>query len=1246
MSTDAPHAPPRGDDASVGDASALQSLEKQAGGACAGDTQEERSNGQGLPPPPSAVAALATPGEQRAAPLHAADAGACTYVAPHAAGEALAERRWRSLAVGAGSVLTAAHVVEAHAATPLSPGGACVPLHADVGLVALVPQKLPARGAALGARDGVCTGALADAASSRSSTHAATTVAAAEFTHEARDAAQLAAVVPSPATRTLAPHRPPACPPPAWAAAARTIAGGAPPALHAAVAAAAAAANEAATLNAAPAPELAAAAPVPPLSPPPSPPSPPPPPQSLDADSPPPPPPLDEQPTPFDACLLYASRAQLAAALAAAHAVPPPPPPTNLAAVNTAAVTLAAAVQATLPSLRAASSFLDVYASLLARGGAPFAACAAVAACAAAAARTLLGAQAAVSDAVASGAIMLPRAALAAATSHVATLSAEFALPYALAARVYGRAALLSGARALELSRRSLAALAEHAECLRAGGHAGATLPVFALLCVDAADAGADDVAAGQRAFAHAVHERFGAHGVALLAQQRQQQQLLQQQQQLHQELLLIQQQHQQQQQQRAARVELMTLNHLLQRQQCAPTRTPLAPQVAPPAGPPAASALRSVNVLPPLARQSVRLSSWQDGAAGVALQPPPQQQQQAPPAAAPLPQPPRRLRSQLPKRHRLMLTNDVEIQAEAAPAEEADENAHVGAPPPPPLRSPVPLADIRSRLLLKAAARIAAATAAAQQQLPALADFAAIVEFPLPETADPPLPQQPQQPQQPQHVEAAAANLDAGAACAAAVHPQLPFGVRLPSFMQQPPVLPGHECDARHELERMFLQLEDCKWVHPARITAAAVAEIRSWRPAQDALLGVRAFVVAVASGCAPGAASWDAALCSACAAAGGGGDTGNGGVRVRVRGRSVSRERLRERERSRSRSRSRSRHRSHHRSRSRERQRRSRSHERRRRSRSRPPRQRGSLAVLAPPSTQQQVPKYVPPGAKFPFFPTRARDDLPGVIAALRTAGWVGSAHTHLHPGVLTTLAGWQPAAAAAAALVALPATAAPHLALATGGLSGYALRLAGQNAAATAAVAGGTRAGAPAAGRAERHEASQRSRHGSRSRERGRRASRSASRGRTRSLEHRSRHGGGREKRRRSRSRSRSRHEGAQRNSSRPPLPTAPVPTAAAASAAPLAPVRPPPAAPQPPAPPFSPPPPPPAAVRFHYRNPQSGAVERLFKLSVFRGWLAAGALTAADAARLRVWPAGGEEGAAVALASLLAEDAARG
>jgi hypothetical protein len=79
---------------------------------------------------------------------------------------------------------------------------------------------------------------------------------------------------------------------------------------------------------------------------------------------------------------------------------------------------------------------------------------------------------------------------------------------------------------------------------------------------------------------------------------------------------------------------------------------------------------------------------------------------------------------------------------------------------------------------------------------------------------------------------------------------------------------------------------------------------------------------------------------------------------------------------------------------------------------------------------------------------------------------------------------------------------------------------------------------------------------------------------------------------------------------------------------------------------PAAPPAPPPPAAAAPRYHYRNPQSGAIERPFKLSVFRAWLAAGALSAADAARLRVWPAGGEEGAAVALATLLAaEDAER-
>jgi hypothetical protein len=59
-----------------------------------------------------------------------------------------------------------------------------------------------------------------------------------------------------------------------------------------------------------------------------------------------------------------------------------------------------------------------------------------------------------------------------------------------------------------------------------------------------------------------------------------------------------------------------------------------------------------------------------------------------------------------------------------------------------------------------------------------------------------------------------------------------------------------------------------------------------------------------------------------------------------------------------------------------------------------------------------------------------------------------------------------------------------------------------------------------------------------------------------------------------------------------------------------------------------------------VRYLYRNPQSGAIiERPFKLSTFRAWLAAGALSAADAASLRVWPAGDEEALGVPLAELL-------
>jgi hypothetical protein len=95
-------------------------------------------------------------------------------------------------------------------------------------------------------------------------------------------------------------------------------------------------------------------------------------------------------------------------------------------------------------------------------------------------------------------------------------------------------------------------------------------------------------------------------------------------------------------------------------------------------------------------------------------------------------------------------------------------------------------------------------------------------------------------------------------------------------------------------------------------------------------------------------------------------------------------------------------------------------------------------------------------------------------------------------------------------------------------------------------------------------------------------------------------------------------------------------------------------PPPAPPAPPpALPPAPPPAPPAVAaaapapapqpRFHYRNPQNGGIEGPYKLSVFRGWIAAGALSAADAASLRVWRAGAAESENRELGELLAESA---
>lgn len=60
---------------------------------------------------------------------------------------------------------------------------------------------------------------------------------------------------------------------------------------------------------------------------------------------------------------------------------------------------------------------------------------------------------------------------------------------------------------------------------------------------------------------------------------------------------------------------------------------------------------------------------------------------------------------------------------------------------------------------------------------------------------------------------------------------------------------------------------------------------------------------------------------------------------------------------------------------------------------------------------------------------------------------------------------------------------------------------------------------------------------------------------------------------------------------------------------------------------------------ATPRYHYRNPQNGATEGPFRLSLFSQWVAAGHLTAADVAAMRVWREGASEAASGPLADLL-------
>jgi hypothetical protein len=329
----------------------------------------------------------------------------------------------------------------------------------------------------------------------------------------------------------------------------------------------------------------------------------------------------------------------------------------------------------------------------------------------------------------------------------------------------------------------------------------------------------------------------------------------------------------------------------------------------------------------------------------------------------------------------------------------------------------------------------------------------------------------------------------------------------------------------------------------------------------------------------------------------------------RSRSRRRSSSRHRSRSKERSSAqhRSRSRSRHRSFSRRRSRERHRSSsRSRERR---------------------TWRPAPRALglPHAACMPrFLPS---DDIHATVQALRVSGWVCSAG--VHERTIRKMYGWQPIAAAVLGLQRLPERAArlEH----RGSVDDLAVRLCCD--------------AKPECWRLQwRPEpwrgAASRGRSRSRSRSRGR-AERDA---RQRSNWSERRCSLGRSQRRESRERSRERSDAAPERVAPPVV----VPPACAPPASTLAPPPPPPVA-APPLPLHSPPPQPPplqqpaVAPRYHYRSP-AGAVEGPFRLRTFASWTASGALSAADAAALRVWPVGAPESEHAALSELLLAAAA--
>ncbi len=256
---------------------------------------------------------------------------------------------------------------------------------------------------------------------------------------------------------------------------------------------------------------------------------------------------------------------------------------------------------------------------------------------------------------------------------------------------------------------------------------------------------------------------------------------------------------------------------------------------------------------------------------------------------------------------------------------------------------------------------------------------------------------------------------------------------------------------------------------------------------------------------------------------------------------------------------------------------------------------------------------PAQLPRGVRLPPFhdgtccDAREGDDVGAMLAQLHDCGWIRNDGQGITGSAADVVASWRCRAGAAAGLRTFVAE------VALGRLRPQMW----SGAAITACRRASAQPGRGHAGGVGRSGAQQvRSRSRSRSRERERRRSRERSRERSR--------GGaaGRDERRSS-------------PPPRLPLPPPPPPPLQAASApvtVPPAPL-PPPALPQPPPPP-----------RYHYRAPDTGAVVKAFPLSAFAGWLAAGTLTPAQAAALRVWCRGAAEATAVPLSGLLADPVA--